>query len=629
MPEQYDVFLSYAHADAEAVAPLVAALRGEGLSVWFDESDVADFESITRSIEQGLAQSKALLAYYSETYPVRRPCQWELTAAFLAAHRTGNPRRRVLVVNPEDGAAHIHPVELSDALFARAPGPGDEEGLADLAARVSGHLAGLAGALGETQPLTPPRWLPEQRTGSGRFVGRLPELWALHSDLQASGLGLITGARTAVAQLRGLGGVGKSLLAEEYALRFGAAYPGGVFWVRAFGHGEGSLGAGQREAERERQVRVLAQRLGIPVADLSPDEVEGALARHLAEGDEEPRPCLWVVDDLASGLDGEVRRWLAPHPVATTLVTTRSREYDALGRHTDLAVLSPEEALELLTKRRGPAGGEEREAAAAIARELGFHPLALDVAGAALRYRSYERFLTALREPSEDRLERLTARLRDALPNGHERSIARTLSDSIEQLGEEGLDFLRLAALVAAAPLSAQLVAAVFATADGLTEDRAEDRQSEALDQVESLSLADEVGDLRWSVHALVVRTSPLSGAPRTRTWNRRFWRPVPFKLANPESDALKPVSSAAVRTRSSRPACATSSRRARAPRAARQVSVDYVALVDYLAIAAEVTGVDSGFLRHGCPRSAFLSVRASHEWYSLGVQPQPSTRRR
>ncbi len=28
-----------------------------------------------------------------------------------------------------------------------------------------------------------------------------------------------------------------------------------------------------------------------------------------------------------------------------------------------------------------------------------------------------------------------------------------------------------------------------------------------------------------------------LSGAPRTRTWNRRFWRPVPFKLAYPESE--------------------------------------------------------------------------------------------
>jgi hypothetical protein len=28
-------------------------------------------------------------------------------------------------------------------------------------------------------------------------------------------------------------GVGNSLLVEQYALRFAAAYPGGVFWLRA------------------------------------------------------------------------------------------------------------------------------------------------------------------------------------------------------------------------------------------------------------------------------------------------------------------------------------------------------------------------------------------------------------
>ena len=47
-----------------------------------------------------------------------------------------------------------------------------------------------------------------------------------------------TGETVDVAQIRGLGGAGKSLLAEEYALRFSAAYPGGVFWLSAFGGDE-------------------------------------------------------------------------------------------------------------------------------------------------------------------------------------------------------------------------------------------------------------------------------------------------------------------------------------------------------------------------------------------------------
>src|SRR4051794_6895968 len=101
MRAQFDVFCSYAHADAAAVGRLVAALEAAGLEVYLDREEIPDFAGITGSIERGLARSKVLLAFYSEVYPTRRPCQWELTAGFLAAQREGDPRRRVLVVNPE------------------------------------------------------------------------------------------------------------------------------------------------------------------------------------------------------------------------------------------------------------------------------------------------------------------------------------------------------------------------------------------------------------------------------------------------------------------------------------------------------------------------------------------------
>src|SRR4051794_23183896 len=134
----FDVFCSYAHADAEAVARVVAALEGDGLAVYWDREEILDFARITGAIERGLARSKVLLAFYSATYPTRRPCQWELTAAFLAAQRLGDPRRRVLVVNPEPGTAHIEPVELRDALFRAAPGPA---GARELAAAVAVRVA--------------------------------------------------------------------------------------------------------------------------------------------------------------------------------------------------------------------------------------------------------------------------------------------------------------------------------------------------------------------------------------------------------------------------------------------------------------------------------------------------------
>jgi hypothetical protein len=56
----------------------------------------------------------------------------------------------------------------------------------------------------------------------------------------------------AAAQLRGMGGNGKSLLAREYAIRFGGAYPGGVFWLNAYGNDDtkGRLDDQGREALR-------------------------------------------------------------------------------------------------------------------------------------------------------------------------------------------------------------------------------------------------------------------------------------------------------------------------------------------------------------------------------------------
>jgi TIR domain len=79
-----DIFISYRREDSDRVLPLVDALRGEGISPWLDQSEIDEFAPITDEIRKGLAESKALLAWYSVDYPKSRPCQMELTAAFLA-----------------------------------------------------------------------------------------------------------------------------------------------------------------------------------------------------------------------------------------------------------------------------------------------------------------------------------------------------------------------------------------------------------------------------------------------------------------------------------------------------------------------------------------------------------------
>ncbi len=207
------------------------------------------------------------------------------------------------------------------------------------------------------QPLTTPPWQGKKGVGSNRFVGRLPDMWLLHTGLHAGEVAIITGSTApGVAQVSGMGGVGQSLLAEEYALRFGAAFPGGVFWLRAFGNDDAKAGLApeEREAERTRQFYQMAAWLGIPLQGLTPEEVEGHLA---AKPDEQGKAFLWVVDDIPSGMTvDKLQRWLTPHPLGKTHVTSRSREYKALGTPVPLGVLQADEAWQLLALHRKPEG---------------------------------------------------------------------------------------------------------------------------------------------------------------------------------------------------------------------------------------------------------------------------------
>jgi hypothetical protein len=518
---EYDIFLSHAWADGERPQHIADALTAAGLRVWFDADEIDDFAGITRAVTEGLAKSKALLAYYSATYPLRCACQWELTAAFLAAQTEGDPRRRVLVINPESGASHIHPIELRDAKFLKPPNTGGE--MQQLVQAIGKHVGELSCPLADIHPLTAPNWYGMTPVGSTRFVGRLKEMWEVHSLLSACDVTQITGATVNIGQLSGLGGVGKSLMAEEYALHFGAAYPGGVFWLRAYSNDDAktALGPEEREALRADQMRAIAERLGIDTHGLTAEQIEGALTRKIAG---ENTPCLWVVDDVPNGLGGDaLRHWFAPHALARTLITTRSREYGSLAKGIDLSVLTPEEAFQLLTSRRKPAGTDEEEQARQLANALGYHALALDVTGSALvslgAAEPFREFRAELAREDEDALE-LAKDLADALPNGHEKSIAKTLLRSILRLGLEGRDFLRLASVLAVAPIPASLVTAAFEKADKLSHNDARRCQAQAFHQVTTASLAEiagELGDSR-AVHTLVSRTVRFSDARLVRT---------------------------------------------------------------------------------------------------------------
>src|SRR5262249_51653306 len=148
--------------------------------------------------------------------------------------------------------------------------------------------------------------------------------------------------------------------------------------------------------------RSFAVSLGIVTRDLDAEEIHARLAMKLGS---ENKSFLWIVDDVGSGLDTDILRgWLPPHPLGKAIFTTRSREYEEFGESINLGGLAPEEAVELLCRYRKPQTSEEQLAAKQIARELGYHPLAVAVCSRALELdtRSFDEFRAALADNSED-----------------------------------------------------------------------------------------------------------------------------------------------------------------------------------------------------------------------------------
>ncbi|WP_229700063.1 tetratricopeptide repeat protein [Streptomyces kronopolitis] len=489
---QWDVFLSYARADRHRAGVLAASLQSRGLRVFVDDAAIEDFSSITSSITDALSRSKVLLALYSSYYPGRRACQWELTYAFVAGQREGDPLRRVLVVNPEASADHVHPFELRDA--RHWPWPTSGESLRQLTDRVSVHVSNLDTAMGyRATPSSGPDWLPAPaHVGNPRFTGRLSEQWLIHSSLLSHRTPLMPGRSSRIVQVRGMAGIGKSVLAQEYALRFGPAFPGGVFWFDL--HTARDRDAKQTMAEYADQVATACAALGLRSGGATLPRLLSRLAVVMGE---RGRTCLWVVDGVPAGLSQQDLHLLrGPHLLTSTLVTTRSLLHPTFAPAIDLTPLPEQEALRLLTFARTPHDAAESAAAVALTHDVGGHPEALN----ALADRAAHSDFTELRRRLHSLRSDLLA-LTDA-KNGCE-GMPFTWPLTGDQLHD---DVLRLLALACPAPLSETAIEAILGSDDDrpgpLTGVRLAIEQLLGQGQL----LPEPMTTRSWGIHPLIAR---------------------------------------------------------------------------------------------------------------------------
>ncbi|WP_416484527.1 TIR domain-containing protein [Streptomyces sp. CL12] len=501
-PPEWDVFVSYSRSDADRVGVLVEALRGRGLRVFVDDTAVDDFASITATIAEALAHSRVLLALYSADYPQRRACQWELTYAYLAGQREGDPRRRALVVNPEPAADHVHPVELRDARYW--PWPGTGEGVERLAERVADHVRTVADCMGEAAEAPFVRWLPAPaRTGSVRFAGRLAEQWRVHTALHRHRAPLVAhtgGGRS--AQLRGMPGIGKSLLAQEYALHFGSAYPGGVFWFDLHPYDRG--GAAETMDAYAEQVGTVLTALGV---DTSASSLPGLLSRLAVVLGERKAACLWVVDGVPDGLSTDRLHLLrGPHLLTSTLITTRSAHYPGFAECIDLTPLSEADGFRVLTSRRTPGTERDRAAALALVHDVGGHPEALDLLADEAAAGSFADVRNRLHAHAPDVLA--TRRLTTGAGGPDRRPLAGTLLPKPLTGTHPADDVLRLLALACPTPLSQPALERVLIAVGPYDPWEAGTLVAQAVDTLRGSGALrrDPAHDRSWTVHPLLAR---------------------------------------------------------------------------------------------------------------------------
>ncbi|MFC6883329.1 FxSxx-COOH system tetratricopeptide repeat protein [Actinomadura yumaensis] len=214
-------------------------------------------------------------------------------------------------------------------------------------------------------------------SGAPRSAGRVPEVWGripprnknftgreeLLSRLRAG----IAGQVTAVVPhaLHGLGGVGKTQMAVEYAYRFRAEYEV-VWWIPA-----------DQPVLVRSSLASLAPHLGLPPSTASGiEDAAKAVLDALRRG--EPFSRWLLIFDNAD--QPEDLNDVIPQGPGHVLITSRNHRWDGVVDTVPVDVFSRAESVEFLSKRVSKAISEQD--ADRLADELGDLPLALEQAGA-------------------------------------------------------------------------------------------------------------------------------------------------------------------------------------------------------------------------------------------------------
>jgi Tfp pilus assembly protein PilF len=444
--DRKDFFVSYAGADRAWAEWVAWQLEQAGCRVELDVWDWAAGRNFVTAMSDALDRCDRVLALMSMAYFDRsRYTTQEWSAAVV--HAPGMREGRLVPVRVEDVPVEQMPAVLRPLVFCDVFGMDAEEARRVLLTAVAGPRRP------DGEPAFPGRAVPGAANRPGgpepRFPGgasrvvnaplRNPAFTGRAQILEELGRRLEAG-RVAVVAVRGLGGVGKSQVALEYAYRMcesGRYEVAG--WVRA-----------------DSAVTVAEDLAAIaPLLGIDADGPTGELAAAVVAALGARRDWLVVFDNAQTPADLTA---MLPGGGGHVLITSRNRRWGRIAAQLDLEVFTRAESVAFVNAR---SGRDEPDAAAELAGELGDLPLALAQAAAYIDTRSVTvgDYLALYRDPV------LARRLRDEGLESEEypASVARTWLLSMGQLfGERpaAVELLRLCAFFDPDDINLDLLAA-------------------------------------------------------------------------------------------------------------------------------------------------------------------------
>ncbi|MEH2028315.1 MAG: NB-ARC domain-containing protein [Nostoc sp.] len=309
-----------------------------------------------------------------------------------------------------------------------------------------------------------------------KFVGREVELQTLHEMLQENN-------QVVIAAIAGMGGLGKTELALQYAMAHREIYKGGICWLLA----------------KAGDVGIQIVQFARTQLDLNPPENFDLLAqvqycfRLWREGN-----VLLVLDDV--GEYQQVKSYLPPPSSRFKVLITTRQHLGASIKELSLDILQPEAALELLKSffKETPQRIEQELAVAnQLCEWLGYLPLGLELVGRYLARKQDLSVTEMLRRLENKRLEQ-PALVKPEADMTAQQGVLAAFELSWQELKDDDKQLGCLLSLFAAAPIPWKLVEQCLAEGD------AEDLEEIRDDCLLNLHLLQRKGEGIYQLHPLL-----------------------------------------------------------------------------------------------------------------------------